>query len=101
MSIFQQNERLGIPLPEFIIPFEEHPRSIQEQILAEWESIRAIIPDQILAFEIEIEQRLKTIGEEDNWDTVVELFNEISEFASRINELNLWQRIDPSLTVLE
>ena len=98
MSVFQFDERLQIRLPAFQTPYETYSRLEQEWILADWERIRAAIPDQIARFEQEIEYRLEAISKEEDWNQIVFLFDEITDFASRIHELNLWQRIDPAVS---
>jgi hypothetical protein len=95
---FQLDTRLGIELPEFSVPYEEMSPATQEQILIKWEVIRARIPDQIMKFEQHIEQLLALIHEEENWDVIVAHFADISDYASRVNELNMWRRVDPTLT---
>lgn len=94
---FQLDERLGIEVPNLAIPFEELRSSEQEEMLIRWERIRSRIPDQIMQFEHEIENLLRRVHEEDDWDTIADHFAQISEYASRIAELNTWRRIDPSL----
>jgi len=84
-------------LPQFEIPFEQLPRNEQENIILEWETIRSTIPDQIIRLEGEIEQLLEKIQKEEDWDVISLHFGQISDYASRINELNIWQRVDPSV----
>lgn len=95
---FQLDPRLGIRLPHFDIPYEDMLPEEQEDILVQWETIRSTIPDQVMRFENAIERLLHDIHREDNWETITEHFAQISEYASRIAELNTWSRIDPSLT---
>lgn len=95
--VFQLDTRLGIELPVFETPFEELPRTEQEAILLRWETIRARIPDQIMRLEHDIEGLLQLVHEEEDWDIIASYFVQISDLASRINELNTWRRVDPSL----
>ncbi|MCL6452529.1 MAG: hypothetical protein K6T78_02755 [Alicyclobacillus sp.] len=95
---FAFDERLGIRLPAFAIPFEAMDPATQEAVIAEWESIRARIPDQIQQFEAEIRRFLEQISESDDWDQIVSWFDDISDRASRIAELNQWLRVDPGLS---
>ncbi|MCL6549301.1 MAG: hypothetical protein K6T30_10395 [Alicyclobacillus sp.] len=95
--MFRYDPRLGIELPDFPVPFEEMSEEQQEDILVQWESIRARIPEQILKFERVIEELLETIHHEEDWDVIAAHFADISDYASRINELNTWRRVDPSL----
>lgn len=94
---FKRSARLRIELPDFPAPFEEMPRSEQEEILLEWARIKAQIPDQVKYFEKEIGVLLDDIHHEENWDIVTKHFQQITDYASRINELNLWARVDPDL----
>ncbi|MDQ0188654.1 hypothetical protein JI721_13330 [Alicyclobacillus cycloheptanicus] len=95
---FHFDERLGIELPDLSVPFEALPPDEQEQVLVRWEKIRARIPDQIMAFERVIQGILDQIQQEEDWDVIVNHFHQISDYASRIHELNTWQRVDQTLT---
>jgi len=95
---FYEDERLGMEIPQFDdVPFESLPLDDQEHILVRWESIRARIPDRIMHFEHVIEELLQLVHHEEDWDIIASYFAEISDYASRINELNTWRRVDPSL----
>ncbi len=94
---FRFNERLGIDLPEFPVSFEQLDRSAQATVVAEWERIRARIPDQIQQFESHINELLEKIETEEDWDTVVQHFQTISDLASRISDLNHWRRTEPHI----
>lgn len=95
--MFRHDPRLGIDLPDFPVPFEEMSAAEQEDILVQWESIRARIPEQIMRFERIIEDLLEAVHSEEDWDVIAAHFADISDYASRINELNMWRRVDPSL----
>ncbi|QSO46183.1 hypothetical protein [Alicyclobacillus mengziensis] len=97
---FRHNDRLCIPLPVFPQPFEEMAPTDQENIIAAWESIRARIPDRILELEQKIQGHLESISQTDDWEQIIASFNQISDIASRIAELNTWQRVDPHVTTL-
>lgn len=97
MTFFNLDSRLGILLPDLSVHFEDLPEEEQETIIAEWETIRARIPEQLMKFEHIIEDLLQSVHEESDWDTIAAYFAEISDYASRINELNTWRRVDPSL----
>lgn len=98
-SYFQWNERLGVHLPAFLeTDFDHFSLSEQTQILAEWQQIEARFPDEIMRMEAKIEERLTAIHEEEDWDIIVSHFEYISDCASKIHELNLWQRLNPTLT---
>ncbi|GGJ06693.1 hypothetical protein GCM10010885_14800 [Alicyclobacillus cellulosilyticus] len=94
---FLLDERLGIPLPNPELEFEQLTPAEQEEVIAQWERIKARIPEQILKFEAVIEDKLRQVHEREDWDEIAALFAEISDYASRINELNTWRRVDPLL----
>lgn len=94
---FHHDERLSIPLPSFPQPFEEMAPTEQESVIVTWESIRARIPDRIQELEKMIEFHLENIRETEDWEQIILWFDEISDIASRIAELNTWQRVDPGL----
>ncbi len=95
---FRHDPRLGIELPDLTTPYEELSHTQQEELIAYWEGVRAHIPDQIMKFEQDIEDHLQAVHQEEDWDIVAAHFADISDLASRINELNMWRRVDPSLT---
>lgn len=95
---FSLDERLGIALPNFTVPYEEMSPDRQAAVIEQWETIRARIPDQIQYFENEIQDRLTRIHETEDWDQIVAYFHDISDIASRIAELNTWSRVDPVLS---
>jgi hypothetical protein len=94
---FVMDERIGIEIPNLSIPFEQLPRAQQEEMLVKWEGIRSGIPDQIMKFERLIENLLEKVHHEEDWDVVAAHFEIISDYASRIAELNAWRRVDPSM----
>ena len=95
---FRHNDRLSIPLPAFPQPFEEMAPTDQESVIAVWEAIRARIPDRIQELEQTIQTHLESISETEDWERIISWFDEISDIASRIAELNTWRRVDPHLT---
>lgn len=99
MALFHLDPRLEILLPDFQVPYEQLSVEDRERVLLEWERIRAAIPDQIMRFEAQIEHFLQLVHEEEHWDTIAAHFAHISDLASRIHELNMWRRVDPSLHV--
>jgi hypothetical protein len=94
---FRFNRRLGIELPDPDMPFENLPRDEQEAVLMHWETLKPAIANRIRDFERRIEDLLFQIHLEDDWDAVVQHFDKITEYASCINELNSWLRVDPQL----
>jgi hypothetical protein len=96
-GFFKMDPRLGIPLPDPDCDWESLSLSERERILARWEAIRGTIPSRIQQLEQEIENRQNRIYEEDDWPTVCRLYQEISEIAAAIHDLNLWYRTQPDL----
>ncbi|WP_067923129.1 hypothetical protein [Alicyclobacillus shizuokensis] len=94
---FRYDDRLQIELPHFPAPFPSLPPDVQEEVLVTWERIRAHIPERIIELEHRIEQVLEKVHHEEDWDIIAAHFQQISDYASRINELNTWRRVDPSL----
>lgn len=94
---FIDNPRLGIPLPEIDLPWEQLSAREQEEILFLWEKIRATIPDRIMELEQSIRKKQSLLDQEENFDLCCQLNREISELASIINDLNLWFRINQEL----
>ncbi|RIV28603.1 hypothetical protein D2Q93_02295 [Alicyclobacillaceae bacterium I2511] len=95
---FRHDQRLGIELPDLTTPYDELSHTQQEELIAYWEGVKAHIPDQIMKFERDIEGLLQVVHHEEDWDIIAAHFADISDLASRINELNMWRRVDPSLT---
>ncbi|MCL6631017.1 MAG: hypothetical protein K6T63_00155 [Alicyclobacillus herbarius] len=95
---FRYDDRLQIELPHFPVPFASLPPEVQEEVLVTWEKIRARIPERILDLEQRIEHVLQQVHHEEDWNTIAGYFQQISDYASRITELNTWRRVDPSLS---
>jgi hypothetical protein len=89
---FRYDERLGIPVPSFQKEWEHYTPEEQFEILHKWEDIRGRIPDRILAFERLVIEMQDRMGREDSFEESCRLNAEISELASRINDLNIWFR---------
>ncbi|WP_438448004.1 hypothetical protein [Gorillibacterium sp. sgz5001074] len=92
MPFFRYDERLGIPVPRLAKEWEMYSAEEQFAILTEWEEIRGRIPDRIMAFERLIIEMQERLGLEDSFDESCRLNGEISELASRVNDLNIWFR---------
>ncbi|MBP2001303.1 hypothetical protein J2Z69_002346 [Paenibacillus shirakamiensis] len=98
MSVFVYNDRLGIEVPEFDIPFEQFPLQERLHIIEVWESIRGNIPSKIMDLEREIVIRLYDLGEEDNFEASCQINTDIAELASIINDLLIWYRVSADVT---
>lgn len=94
---FRFDERLGIEVPDFPAAYEDMDADTQGRIVAEWERIRARIPDRIIVIESQITALLREIEQDDDWDAIVRRFHTISDLASQISDLNGWRRIDPHI----
>jgi hypothetical protein len=90
---FIHDERLGIPLPNLYLDWDDYTSEERADILLEWETIRAAIPNRILHLEAIIIEKTQQMSEEDNFIRSCDLNCEIHELASLINDLNIWFRI--------
>lgn len=88
------NERLGIQVPLLQLEWEEYSDATQHEIVSIWENIRGRIPSRVYEFEQIIIYKQNELYEEDNFARSCELNWEIAEFASRINDLHLWYRMN-------
>jgi len=91
---FVLDERLGIRTPQLAREWDEYERSEQSAIIAQWEAIRARIPDRVKQLEEQIDLCQLKVAEEDDWDAVCGLYGEIYRIASIINDLNIWNSMD-------
>ncbi|WP_050616046.1 hypothetical protein [Bacillus testis] len=96
---FVYNERLGISIPKNTIDWEGVSTVEQQQILFLWEENRGKIPDRIKEIEMEINRKQTLLDEEDDFPNSCIINSEIADLASSINELWLWYRFEPSLSV--
>lgn len=93
------NERLQIALPKLHLRWEQYSAEERAQMLKEWEEIRGRIPEQIKAFERIINMKQDHLNREENFITSCQLNTQISEVASRINDLHLWYRLNQVISV--
>lgn len=89
---FRYDERLGIPVPKPEKEWEAYTAQEQHDILRVWEEIRGRIPDRIIAFEKIVSEKQDRMSVEESFEECCRLNAEISELASRINDLNIWFR---------
>ena len=89
---FQFDERLGIEIPVIEKEWTSIASHDREQILWKWEQIRGTIPQRIFELERFIIHRQQELDQENNFVRSCTLNSEISEIASRINDLHLWYR---------
>lgn len=90
---FETDNRLGIPLPNLSLEWDEYTDEERSHILLEWEEIRARIPDRIKELESVINQKQKALSVEENFKLSCQLNTEIAELASIINDLHIWFRV--------
>lgn len=90
---FALDERLGIRLPVIHLDWEEYSKDERDDILLEWEEIRAKIPDRIIQLEAIINVKQAQMFTEDDFARACELNSEVAELASVINDLNIWFRV--------
>ena len=93
--IFRYDERLGIEVPALEREWEHHTLEERRSILEHWELIRGRIPDRIAHFEEQIAHLQERVHTEEDWDATVSLMDQISDFASRIADLNILNRTQP------
>lgn len=94
---FVWNERLHIHLPELEREWEQYSRDEQAQIIEKWELIRGRIPDLIMQLEQSINGVQAELSNEDNFERSCLLNTQIADYASRINDLHIWYRLNQDL----
>ncbi|MBD2872970.1 hypothetical protein [Paenibacillus arenilitoris] len=94
---FEWNERLRIRLPVLESEWERYEPSAQLAIVEQWELIRGTIPDRVKEFERLIDAKQARLSDEDSFEQSCILNYEIADYASRINDLHIWYRIDQQL----
>ncbi|ADU30326.1 hypothetical protein [Evansella cellulosilytica] len=98
LNVFRIDSRLGISIPKLGKPWTDYSLKEQSQILSIWEKERAIIPEKIKEIEKIVTVKTKELLEENDVDKMNELNHVIMNYASIINDLNIWFRIEPQLT---
>ncbi|MCY0875783.1 MAG: hypothetical protein OWT28_05895 [Firmicutes bacterium] len=96
-SVFQADERLGISVPVLTRDWTDYSLDERRLILERWEIERGQIPHQISVFEAEITTLQEAMHHEEEWEQTVALMEQINDYASRINDLNIWFRTQPDL----
>jgi len=95
---FSFDQRLGIPLPELTIDWDEYSKETQQEILLHWEQIRGSIPDRIAELEQEINHKQEQLSNENDFPRSCKLNTDIADLASIINDLWLWYRANQTLS---
>ncbi|MFC4778614.1 hypothetical protein ACFO9Q_17610 [Paenibacillus sp. GCM10023252] len=91
---FAWNERLRISIPVLDSEWDRYSMADRQNIIEQWESIRGTIPNHVMAFERIINLKLAELSEEDNFERSCLINAEIAEYASRINDLHIWYRMN-------
>ena len=94
-QVFNFEERLGIEIPYLDKDWQEYSLNERTSILEKWELMRGRIPAQIAFFESEIESLQEDLHQEEDWDKSLHLMQQVSDYASRINDLNILFRTQP------
>lgn len=94
---FRRDERLGICVPDLETYWEDLTLEQQEAVLARWELERGEIPERIVELERHIRQLQERMGQEEDFAACCRINDDISEMASRINDLNIWFRVRQDL----
>ncbi|MGE7182552.1 hypothetical protein ACQKKK_00860 [Peribacillus sp. NPDC006672] len=97
-ELFTYDERLGIPIPDLNLEWDEYTKGEQQQILVQWENIRGSIPDRIKELESTINRKQFQLSDESNFTKSCQLNSEIAELASIINDLWLWYRANQGVS---
>ncbi|XID93655.1 hypothetical protein ACF3MZ_03735 [Paenibacillaceae bacterium WGS1546] len=90
---FVHSARHGISLPRPDLDWDELEPARRAAIWIEWETIRGAIPDRIAEFETMIRIRQDRMSGEEDFAECCRINEEIADLASRINDLNIWFRI--------
>jgi|SRR5690554_7943168 len=91
---FVYDKRLQISIPRLHQAWEKYNEVERAEILDKWEMMRGRIPDQIKSFEAVINRKQGELNEEDNFKQSCAINSQIAEYASRINDLHLWYRLN-------
>ncbi|MFH5185491.1 hypothetical protein ACHHV8_24170 [Paenibacillus sp. TAB 01] len=95
---FVIDDRLGIPLPQLELEWDQYSEADRSEILLRWEEIRGTIPDQVKKLEQIIIKKQAQLNVEENFKLSCQLNSEIAELAGTINELHLWFRVNQDIT---
>lgn len=92
---FRFDDRLRIHIPDLKDEWNDYSSDERMRILELWEPMRGRIPGIIAEFEAEIDERHQLLQQVDEWEKTIALMDEISDYASRINDLNILYRTQP------
>ena len=94
---FVWSERLRICLPVLETAWEHYEPAEQMAIVEQWELMRGTIPDRVMEFEQIINIKQAQLFEEESFEQSCILNYDIADYASRINDLHIWYRIDQQI----
>ena len=94
-DVFMYEERLGIEVPYLEKDWQDYSLNERTSILEKWELMRGRIPAQIAEFESQIESLQNDLHGEEDWDRSLSIMQQVSDYASRINDLNILFRTQP------
>ncbi|MFA9557944.1 hypothetical protein ACERII_11610 [Evansella sp. AB-rgal1] len=97
-GLFHKDDRLGISLPKLEKEWVGYTTEEQSEILSIWEKERAKIPDRIKELENSLHRKTDMLLTENDVEAMVQHNSKIVFLASIINDLNIWYRIEPTLT---
>ena len=96
---FKYDNRLGIQLPHLEKDWQHYTHEEHVIMVTEWEMIRGFIPDRIMTFEAVINEKQREMNEEVDFLKCCILNSEIADYASRINDLHLWFRLNQDIAL--
>lgn len=91
---FSYDDRLGIWLPHLTQDWQRYDVAQRQAIVAAWELVRGGIPERIIQFERLINEKQGLVFEVEDFETCCQLNLQIADYASRINDLHIWYRIN-------
>ncbi|KUO94946.1 hypothetical protein [Ferroacidibacillus organovorans] len=92
---FTYDPRLDLEIPSLSREWSEISVTEREKILEHWERVRGAIPSRISLFEAKIEELQGLLHHEEEWGQTLSLMDQVTDYASRINDLNILFRTQP------
>ncbi|MCI0182804.1 MAG: hypothetical protein OWR52_07295 [Acidibacillus sp.] len=93
--LFHYDERLQLEVPTLQQAWTAYTEDERRSILEYWEPMRGKIPGVIGKYEAHISQLHEQLNNEEDWDTTLQIMDNINDYASRINDLNILYRMQP------
>ncbi|WP_335872217.1 hypothetical protein [Bacillus sp. 2205SS5-2] len=98
-KLFPYHHQLEINLPNEEIMLSNFTLAEQQGILEFWEKCRGRIPDKMNEFEVDINQKQEELNNEMDFEKSCLLNEEIASLASKVNDLWLWYRTQPFISL--